>query len=307
MSTQVLNNSFELLRTKDILTILDGDAVFEDIQLQDGSLVKISLPYLSGPDLCSISTQFGLPVTYARSGGNPSRWQYLDNLMEYCIKERKCPDLLAYIFSKKQFTPLLSSYTPEIIEEAYQRIVNGIIQHINGHLYFGGHELITQSGKFLIRKIGSNIEIEAPKIKAIDREYIISISARAMDDVNQKNFDSAITKSRTLLEEVFCYVIEKKGDTPSTSGNITDLYKQVKGHYNMHADANADRRINTLLSGLEKIISAISEMRNKDSDAHGVGAARINIDEHHARLFVNAAMSMADFILSVEKKANSSS
>ena len=307
MSIQVLNNSFELLRTKDILTILDGDAVFEDIQLQDGSLVKISLPYLSGPDLCSISTQFGLPVTYARSGGNPSRWQYLDNLMGYCIKERKCPDLLAYIFSKKQFTPLLSSYTPEIIEEAYQRIVNGIIQHINGHLYFGGHELITQSGKFLIRKIGSNIEIEAPKIKAIDREYIISISARAMDDVNQKNFDSAITKSRTLLEEVFCYVVEKKGDTPSTSGNIADLYRQVKGHYNMHADANADRRINTLLSGFEKIISAISEMRNKDSDAHGVGATRINIDEHHARLFVNAAMSMADFILSVEKKANSSS
>ena len=291
MSTQVLNNSFELLRTKDILTILDGDAVFEDIQLQDGSLVKISLPYLSGPDLCSISTQFGLPVTYSRSGGNPSRWQYLDNLMEYCIKERKCPDLLAYIFSKTQFTPLLSSYTPEIIEEAYQRIVNGIIQHINGHLYFGGHELITQSGKFLIRKIG----------------YIISISTRAMDDVNQKNFDSAITKSRTLLEEVFCYVVEKKGDTPSTSGNIADLYRQVKGHYNMHADANADRRINTLLSGLEKIISAISEMRNKDSDAHGVGATRINIDEHHARLFVNAAMSMADFILSVEKKANSSS
>ncbi len=72
----------------------------------------------------------------------------------------------------------------------------------------------------------------------------------------------------------------------------------------MHADANTDRRINTLLSGLEKIVSAISEMRNKDSDAHGVGASRISIDEHHARLFVNAAVSMADFMLSVEKKAN---
>ena len=31
---------------------------------------------------------------------------------------------------------------------------------------------------------------------------------------------------------------------------------------------------------------------------------RINIDEHHARLFVNAAMTMADFILSVENKIN---
>lgn len=46
-------------------------------------------------------------------------------------------------------------------------------------------------------------------------------------------------------------------------------------------------------------------MRNKDSDAHGVGANRISIDEYHARLFVNSAMTMADFILSVEIKANS--
>ena len=43
-------------------------------------------------------------------------------------------------------------------------------------------------------------------------------------------------------------------------------------------------------------------MRNKDSDAHGVGARRINIDEHHARLFVNASMTMSDFILSVANK-----
>ena len=73
----------------------------------------------------------------------------------------------------------------------------------------------------------------------------------------------------------------------------------------MHGDANTDRRINTLLSGFEKIISAISEMRNKDSDAHGVGIKRINIDEHHARLFVNASVTMADFILSVANKVNS--
>ena len=72
----------------------------------------------------------------------------------------------------------------------------------------------------------------------------------------------------------------------------------------MHTDSGADKRINTLISGLNNIVSAIAEMRNKDSDAHGVGAARINIDEHHARLFVNSAISMSDFILFVENKSN---
>lgn len=38
--------------------------------------------------------------------------------------------------------------------------------------------------------------------------------------------------------------------------------------YNMHQDKNLDKRFNGLLSGLEKILTAISEMRNKDSDAH---------------------------------------
>lgn len=142
------------------------------------------------------------------------------------------------------------------------------MQRINGLLYFGGHELVILNSEFYIKKIGAKVEVQAPKIKTIDREYIKSISSRAMQDVDQSNYDSAITKARTLLEETFCYVVEKKGDTPSSSGNMSDLYKQVKGHYNMHADSNTDRRINTLLSGLEKIVSAISEMRNKDSDVY---------------------------------------
>jgi hypothetical protein len=67
----------------------------------------------------------------------------------------------------------------------------------------------------------------------------------------------------------------------------------------MHQQKEQDIRINSLLSGLEKVLTAISDMRNKRSDAHGVGAKRISIDEHHARLFVNSAMTIADFVLSV--------
>lgn len=49
---------------------------------------------------------------------------------------------------------------------------------------------------------------------------------------------------------------------------------------------------------------SFSEMRNKDSDAHGVGSKRIPIRDYHARLFVNSAMTLADFILAVENNAN---
>lgn len=296
------NKLLGLLRNKKIIEILDGDIKYGDYEFEDGSTIKISMPYLSGADLCALSTRFGLPVTYSWNGGALSRWQYLDELFEYCIKYNKCSSLLAHMFSLNQFTKLLKGYDAEEIKNAHKVIVNTIIGEINGILVWGGNELAIVGNNFIVHPIESKIEIVAPAIKTIDREYIISISSRAMRDVEQNDFDSAITKARTLLEETFCYVIEKKNEVPSDSGDMSKLYKQVKTLYNMHNDANTDRRINTLLSGLNSIVSAISEMRNKDSDAHGVGSNRINIDEHHARLFVNAAMTMADFIISVYKK-----
>lgn len=148
------------------------------------------------------------------------------------------------------------------------------------------------------------VSVETPKIDTINREYILDVSKRAQKDIEDGNYDSAITKCRTLLEETFCYVIELKQEEPSDSGDIGRLYNQVKQLYNMHQDREVDRRINMLLSGLEKILSAIAQMRNEGSDSHGVGHRRINIAEHHARLFVNSSMTMSDFILSVGENQN---
>lgn len=299
-----MNDPFTLLKNKEIIAILDGDTKYGDYEFEDCRTVKISMPYLSGADLCALSTLFGLPVTYSWSGGALSRWQYLDNLLEHCIEKKKCSNLLAHMFSLNQFSKVLNGHGANEINEAHKTIVAKIIEQINGLLFFGGNELIIVGGNYVIHPIGSKIEIVAPTIKTIDREYIKSISSRALRDIEQNDFDSAITKSRTLLEETFCYVIEKKNETPSDSGDIGKLYKQVRTLYNMHTDANTDKRINTLLSGLNRIVSAVAEMRNKDSDAHGVGATRIPIEEHHARLFVNSSMAMADFILSVQQKNN---
>lgn len=298
-------SKFELLREKSILSILDGDVDFGTLEINGtDSGIKISMPYLSGPTLCDISYKFGLPVTYGWNGGAQSRWAYLDDLLAHCIQNKRESDLLAYLFSKGQFVDKLRGQTPEVIEYAYSQIVNAVMNQINGTLYFGGNELVQIGKVFVVRKLGSTVSVSVPSVKTINRSYITDLSDRAMKDVMDGNYDSAITKSRTLLEEVFCYVIEKKGNEPSESGDIGKLYNQVKQLYNMHQSKDIDKRINGLLSGLEKILSAIAEMRNKGSDSHGVGAKRINIADHHARLFVNSAMTMADFILAVSEKAS---
>ncbi|WP_419878239.1 abortive infection family protein [Brevibacillus centrosporus] len=212
--------------------------------------------------------------------------------------------MLSFLFSKGQFVEKLKGFSPDVIEAAHTKIVETVIDQINGSLYFGGNELVRIGDRFIIKKIGAPVKVSTPAIKTIDRDYIVKLSERAMQDVMDENYDSAITKSRTLLEEVFCYVIENKGETPTESGDIGKLYNQVKQLHNMHQDKDIDKRINGLLSGLEKILSAIAEMRNKGSDSHGIGAKRIKIAEHHARLFVNSAMTMADFVLAVGDRSS---
>lgn len=298
-------SKYELLREKNILAILDGDTDFGFLEINgENSNIKVPMPYLSGPMLCDMSNKFGLPVTYAWNGGAQSRWAYMDDLLAHCIQNGHESDLLSFLFSKGQFTEKLRGQTPETIDYAYSHIVKAIINQINGILYFSGNELVQTGSVFVIQKIGTTISVAAPSVTAIDRRYITDISERAMKDISDGNYDSAITKSRTLVEEVFCYVIEKKGVEPSESGDMGKLYNQVKQIYNMHQDKDVDKRINGLLSGLEKILSAIAEMRNKASDSHGVGAKRINISDYHARLFVNSAMTMADFVLAVSENAS---
>ncbi len=101
-------NLFELLRDKTILAILDGDSEFGEIESDEPrGNIKLSMPYLSGPTLCSISARFGLPVKY----GSQSRWVYLDDIWAHCIKNHRESDLLSFLFSKEQFAEKLMGYS----------------------------------------------------------------------------------------------------------------------------------------------------------------------------------------------------
>lgn len=147
---------YNLLRAKEIIAILDGDTKYGQYETMSGKQISISMPYLSGPDLCGLSTLFGLPVAYSWNGSNYSRWVYLDNLLEYCIENNKCSDLLLHMFSLDQFKNVLKGLSAKEIEDAYSFIVNELVGKINGILFFGGHELVKEENKFLVKIKGKN-------------------------------------------------------------------------------------------------------------------------------------------------------
>lgn len=297
-----MNKNYDLLRSKDIIAILDGDSQIEEI---DG--IRIAMPYLSGPMLCELSQKFGCYQEYYwgnSSKPNLSRWQYMDNILKYVIKENKVSQLLSYMMEKERFSDSLRKLnTVSDIEKMYKYIIQKVIDQINSILYFGGHELVIINNQFIVKNIDEKINIDIPNINVVNRDYIKDLSERAMKDIDEGNLDSAITKSRTILEETFCYAIEIKGEEPSDNGDIGKLYKQVKDLYSMHTNKDMDKRVNKLLSGLENIVQSIAEMRNNGSDSHGLGSKRVNIADYHARLAVNSYTTMAEFILSVSQNS----
>jgi hypothetical protein len=74
-----------------------------------------------------------------------------------------------------------------------------------------------------------------------------------MEDIDHSHYDSALTKARTMLEEVFIYAIEAKKEKPVCSGEIAKLYKQVRDLYNMHSDKKLMSGLRSCYPGLEPL------------------------------------------------------
>lgn len=120
--------------------------------------------------------------------------------------------------------------------------------------------------------------------------------SKAYEFIKASYYDSAITKARTDLEEALIWAIEKRGQNAPKNGNVVQLYDQFKALYNMHRNKDIDRRIKDLLSGLNKIVSSVSEMRNIASDSHVLGSTRITLAAYQAKLFVDATVIFVVFI-----------
>ena len=288
--------SFSLLVNRNIIDVLIGNTkVYEDY----------SLPYLSGPQLCELSTSFGLPKNYVWKGANQSRWEYMQDLLKFLDRQNRVSELLAHLMDMKRFSELTSLKDPELIQCTYDAIAKGAIDAINANLLLSRKELRCIRGMFAIVDIGAELVFKTAKVKVVNLQYIRELPQRIEEDIKSNDYDSVITKSRTLLEEVLIYIIERlTKERYKSSGDLNKIYQEVTELLNMRQQKEWDKRVNSLLGGLHKIVDSISSMRNMNSDAHGVGAGRIGIKEREAVLVANASMMLAEYWLSVFEKKN---
>lgn len=288
---------FSLLINRKIIDVLIGD-----VKLYG----EFSLPYMSGPDLCRVCTAFGLARTYTwgnRGVANKSRWEYMQDLMKHLNPQGKIPDLLSYLMQQDRFKNLIGVGNIQKVDETYKGIIKSAIDAINAQLVIARVELRLVNKTFVLTRVGEEVVIETPKVKIITSQYIRELPERIKDDLDNKDYDSVITKSRTLLEEVLIFIIEKMTfERYKSNGDLVKMYQDATELLNMRQKSDWDKRINELLGGLHKIVNAISSMRNMNSDAHGAGSGRINIKKREALLAAQSSMMLAEYWLSVFEK-----
>jgi hypothetical protein len=145
--------------------------------------------------------------------------------------------------------------------------------------------------------------VETESLERIDFEFIQDQIKKCNDKIAEKDFDGAVTNSRTLLESICLYIYEKKEGDYDYKGNLIKLYKDVSNILNMTPFDYSDDYLKQILSGVFSIINGVSGLRNNYSDAHGSSPKKTyKIDARHAILTVNLSKTIAEYLfLSYEK------
>lgn len=127
-------------------------------------------------------------------------------------------------------------------------------------------------------------------------EFISQQISKCKTKMNTEDYDGAITNARTLVEEILLYIEEKiQGSRQSYDGNLLSLYKRVSKQINMYPDdSKTGNSFNEILRGFISIIGGLAGLSNSIADRH---ATTKHPKKHHAKIVVNSAMILSEFLL----------
>lgn len=297
------------LASKEIVDLFLGDKRVNSESDDKFESNGYTMPYMTHSDINALAPIFG--ITNIEIVSDYNRLNKMAWLIEQCYKLNKENKLLnkenkllkyfldvtRYIPNKREET---SIYTNEELKKETLKEVEAYFNHINNILNFSDKKLIYLNKKYKIIDLIEDSQVTHDIDKHINFDYVRNFPFRLKDNLEDENYDTVITQSRTLLEEVYIHILEYSNkDYNSAKGNLQKLNSMVKTELKMKNNRDYDKRINELLSGLNKINDAIGKMRNENSDSHGVGSKRININRREAKLVMNSAITICDYILEI--------
>ena len=138
--------------------------------------------------------------------------------------------------------------------------------------------------------------VEATTIIALTEDSISEHLEKARAKIATGDHSGAIANAYTLVEEFLKKLLRETGTAfNENEGDIRALYKSTAAPLNLEPKGDhLERYLKTILEGLQKQIAGLYEVANKASDRH---ARRYNPAMHHAKLAVNTAFTLCEFLL----------
>ena len=167
--------------------------------------------------------------------------------------------------------------------------INSLLRRMerDGFRYNNGH-FVSEPLTFAI--------VDAPTLVRLTEESIQEHVEKARHKIVNGDAAGAIANAYTLVEEFLKQLLRKTGTTFNESeGDMRALYKAVT--VPLHLDPKGESLehcLKAILEGLQRQIGGLYEVANKASDRH---ARRYNPAPHHAKLAVNAAFTLCEFLL----------
>jgi len=202
--------------------------------------------------------------------------------------------------SQKDVRKLLSAYEEliEQLQQAQSRVINpesadSTIETLLRRMERDGFTL--QSGRFVsIKPQSTFVEVAAPL--ALTEDSITEHLEKARAKIETGDHSGAIASAYTLVEE-FLKELLRKSNTPFNvnEGDVRALYKLVAMPLNLDPKGDhLEKYLKSIIDGLQRQIGGLYEVANKASDRH---ARRYNPAKHHAKLAVNTAFTLCEFLL----------
>jgi hypothetical protein len=154
-----------------------------------------------------------------------------------------------------------------------------------------------ENGKFISPKL-TRIAVSAPLLVALTEESISEHIEKANAKIEDGDAAGAIASAYTLVESFFKETYRTVTGTPfkDGEGDIRTLYGAVAECLNLSPkEQSLETYLKAILQGSVSQIGGLYELANKASDRH---ARKYNPAPHHAKLAVNVAFTLCEFVLS---------
>ncbi len=171
------------------------------------------------------------------------------------------------------------------------------VAHLNQYLVHDSLSLVPYGQKFVLR---STQGVELPAASAagdiLTDAYVREQVEKCDAKLAHGDLDGAITNARTLLEAVLAELEARLSGTKGDyKGELPRQYKSVTKLLRLDDErTDLDDRFKDVVRGLVQTVNGLASLQNKISDRH---ARTRKPAPHHARVVVNAAKTVAVFLV----------